>query len=290
MQTTDLDLLGYEQGLSERGTTRAPNVGETERWISMIAGGALVVYGLTRRSIPGALVALAGGALVRRGVTAHCPVYERLRISGTTEGGMELSLDESITINRPREEVYAYFRNFENHPRFMRHLKFVSSMGDGRSHWALKVPGGPLVEWDARLVEDVPPELLRWESIEGSDLDHHGEVWFEDAPGDRGTEIHVHWKYRPPGQGVGALFAKLGESITTTTLRQELRRFKQIVETGEIATIQGQPSGRERRASKLGAAEPGRLEAPPSPEREPPPFSEELTDVMVTSPTHADRE
>lgn len=247
MQTKELDPLRSRAPEPEEVSGRPTrNIGEAERWASMLAGGALFALGLSRRSIPGALVALAGVGLIQRGRSAHCPFYQRLGFSSASAEGMELALDESITVNRPRDEVYRFYRDFENHPRFMKHIKFVSTTGEGRTHWAMKIPGGPMVEWDARTVEEVPGERIRWRSIEGSDLVHHGEVWFEDAPGDRGTEVHVHWKYLPPGKTVGALFAKLLEGVTTATLRQELRRFKQLVETGEVATIEGQPSGRAR--------------------------------------------
>jgi uncharacterized membrane protein len=224
------------------------NVSETERWVSMIGGGALVLYGLSKRSIAGIVLAAAGGALVYRGKTGHCPVYEKLGVSTVT--GEELELEQTITINRTPEEVYGFYHNFENLPRFMQHLESVTITGPGRSHWVVSAPAGKKIEWDAEIVEEREPELIRWRTLEGADIEHHGEVRFNKAPGDRGTEMHVMWSYRPPIGAVGAVFARLAHVVTVPKLRDDLRRFKQILEPGEA------PTDASARAEKLGGAEP----------------------------------
>lgn len=248
MHTRDTQYFGYDpRELDDDDDTRAApkNLSDTERWISLFAGGALAILGLSRKSLSGTALAALGGAFVYRGATARCPVYRKLGISTATEGGTELALERSITVHRPRLEVYQFFHNFENLPRFMKHLKFVTVLGGGKSQWAIKLPGGRMLEWKAQTIEDREGELIRWRSLDGSDIEHHGEVRFLDA-GSRGTEVHVCWKYLPPGKVLGAIFAKLAESISEETLHEELRRFKQIVETGEVATTEGQPSGRKR--------------------------------------------
>lgn len=210
------------------------NSAEVEQWASMIGGGALVLFGLSRKSFGGVLLAAIGGGLIYHGRTAAKKMLPA-----------ELTLEASTTIFRSPEEVYRFYRDFDNLPRFMKHLKSVTPLGGGRSRWAMSIPGGRLVEWDAQIVEDREYELIRWRSLEGADLQHHGQVRFDRAPGDRGTEVHVRWRYHPPGAGFGAIIAKLAKVYTSSTLKDELRRMKQILEAGEIATTEGQPSGRE---------------------------------------------
>src|SRR5262245_17082677 len=227
LTNTDFDRLALEDG--ER-PGRDRNVSEAERWISMIGGGALLLYGLSKKSLGGALIAGLGGALIYRGKTAHCPVYQRIGVSTRNALGTELLLESSITIYRTPEEVYRFYRDFDNLPRFMKHLVSVTPLGGGRSRWVMALPRGKRLEWDAQIVEEREYELLRWRSLEGSDIQHHGQVRFERAPGDRGTEVHVLWRYQPPGAGFGAVIAKVAEVFTKTTLRDELHRMKQILE------------------------------------------------------------
>jgi uncharacterized membrane protein len=246
-----LDLQLEERELREpraKREARAPNLSETERWTSMIGGGALIMYGLSKKSFGGLLLAAIGGGFVVRGKTAHCPVYKRMGISTKEPVGTELMLEASATIYRSPEEVYRFYRDFDNLPRFMKHLESVTPLGGGRSRWVMRLPAGKVIEWDAQIVEEREYELIRWRSLEGADIQHHGQVRFEKAPGDRGTEVHVMWKYQPPGAGLGAIIGKLAQIYTSTTLKEELYRMKQILEAGEIATTEGQPSGREELA------------------------------------------
>lgn len=221
------------------------NLNEAERWISMIGGGALVLAGLSKKSFGGMLMAAIGGGLIYRGKTAHCPVYDKLGISTKEAFGTELSIEGSTTIYRSVEEVYRFYRDFDNFPRYMKHLDSVTELGPDRSHWVVSLPAGRKLEWDAQIVEDKENELIRWRSLDGADIQHHGEARFVRAPGDRGTEIHLRWKYLPPAGGVGAVIGKLANIFTESTLREELHRLKQILEAGEIATTEGQPSGRD---------------------------------------------
>lgn len=219
----------------------AENVGESERWMSMLAGGALVLLGVSKKSIGGALLAALGGGLIYRGKTARCPVYQKLGISSKNPMGTELVLEASTTIYRSPEEVFRFYRDFDNLPRFMKHLESVTPLGGGRSRWVMSA-GKRRIAWDAQIVEEREYELIRWRSLDGADIHHHGQVRFERAPGDRGTEVHVMWRYHPPGAIAGALIAKLAELYTATTLKEELYRMKQIIEAGEISTIAGQPA------------------------------------------------
>src|ERR671938_1402632 len=137
------------------------NVGQTERWASALAGGALALYGLTRRTWGGAVLALVGGTLIYRGSTGYCHMYDMLGVNTaetdvdnplvSVPAGKGIKVEKSVEINRSPEELYRFWRNFENLPRFMNHLESVTSLGDDRSHWVAKAPAGTRVEWDAEI-------------------------------------------------------------------------------------------------------------------------------------------
>ncbi|MCI0463970.1 MAG: DUF2892 domain-containing protein [Gemmataceae bacterium] len=228
------------------------NVGDLERWASVLGGGALVVYGLSRRSLTGIGLATLGGALLQRGATGHCNVYAALGLT-TTEptrppatsvlAQQGVKVEKRFTINRPAAELYQFWRNFENLPRFMNHLESVKTLSDTRSHWAARGPLGTQVEWDAEIINERPNELIAWRSLTGAEVDTAGSVHFLEAPGRRGTEVRVILKYDPPGGKLGALVAKLFGEAPEQQIQEDLRRFKQVMETGEIPTTQGQPVG-----------------------------------------------
>lgn len=225
-------------------STRRPevNVGTGERWLSAAVGAGLIAAGVARRSTFGALFGLIGGALLYRGASGHCAVSARLgRNSATPRRGV--LVERSMTIGRPAEELYRFWRQLENLPRFMKHLQAVKTTSPTRSHWVAKAPAGASVEWDAELIDDIPGELLVWRSLPGSDIENEGAVRFVRAPGDRGTEVHVVLRYDPPAGQVGAAIARLLGEEPHGQIEDDLRRFKQVMETGEIATTQGQPRG-----------------------------------------------
>lgn len=242
--------------VSGRSQTTDVNVGEVERYASAIGGGALALYGLTRGGLGGVVLALVGGALVYRGATGHCNMYEALGVNTAENAGKGLSanrgvkVEKSITINKSPEELYRFWRNFENLPRFMDHLESVKTMGDKRSHWVAKAPAGTTVEWDAEIFNEKENEMIAWRSLEGADVDNVGSVHFRLAPGGRGTEIKVSLKYDPPGGVVGAAIAKLFGEEPSQQIEEDLRRLKQVMETGVTPTIAGQSSGRSAKAGK----------------------------------------
>jgi uncharacterized membrane protein len=233
------------------------NVGQVERWASMLGGGALAIYGLTRGSLGGIALALAGAALVQRGYSGHCNLYEAAGIN-TAEGQQfrganenvsvsaerGIRVERSTTINRSPEELYRFWRNFENLPRFMNHLEEVRIMGDGRSHWVAKAPAGTSVEWDAEVYNERENEFIAWRTLEGADVASAGSVHFEAAPGGRGTVVRVVLRYDPPGGRLGAFVARLFGENPDQQIADDLRRFKQLMETGEVSTVEGQTSGR----------------------------------------------
>lgn len=142
----------------------------------------------------------------------------------------------TVTINRPRAELYAFWRDFRNLAAFMENVESVTP-GDGRtSHWVVKAPAGKTVEWDSVLTEDVPDEVLAWESVEGADIRNTGRIEFRDSTAGRGTEVTATIVYDPPGGDLGKLIAKLFQKEPKVQARRELRRFKQLMETGEVST------------------------------------------------------
>ena len=152
----------------------------------------------------------------------------------STNGSHGIHAKASCVVNRAPEEVYSFWRNFENLPRFMRHLESVQDRGDGRSRWVAKGPAGSTVEWEATIVADVPGEVITWRSLEGSDVDNAGAVRFERAAGDRGTIVKVNVQYNPPAGVIGATVAKLFGEEPQQQLDDDLRRFKQVLEVGEV--------------------------------------------------------
>lgn len=150
----------------------------------------------------------------------------------TAPGGVEVS--RSVTIKTSPKELHRFWRSLGNLPRFMAHLESVETIDDRRSHWRVRGPAGMKVEWEAEIVEDRPGELIAWRSLEGSDVHNEGEVRFVAAPGGRGTEVHVALRYRAMGGAVGRALARLFGSDPGQQIAGDLRRLKQVIETGEV--------------------------------------------------------
>lgn len=224
-----------------RAGERFQNISSMERALSLIGGGLLALYGLRRRHLWTVLPLTGlGGVLAYRGATGYSRAYRRIGIERPL-GPIEMV--EAVTVNRAVEDVYAYWRRLENLPTFMRHLESVVELDARRSHWAAQAMGARVIEWDAEIVEDKPNELLRWHSLPDSVVQHGGEVRFRRAPGGRGTEVHVRIDYRPP---IGFAIAALMYPVNRQMLKEDIRRFKRMLEVGELPTTEGQPSARRR--------------------------------------------
>lgn len=161
----------------------------------------------------------------------------------TTRDGYTLAV-VTVTINRSRADLYAAWRNFTNLPQWMKHLRSVEVAGERRSHWVAFGPAGSTMEWDAEITEDRPEEMIAWRSIEGSDVDHRGVVRFEPAAGNRGTMVTVEIRYALPGGTLGSAVAAWSGDDPRQSIKMDLRRFKQVMETGDVITTEGQPAGR----------------------------------------------
>jgi len=215
------------------------NVGDTERMLSGLLGGALLVTGLFRRSWGGAIVALTGAVLLQRGVTGHCMLYHALDASTNEIGrrkvrtGNAVKVSKTIRIESSPEELYRFWRHFENLPRVMNQIESVEVINDRLSHWVAKtVPlGGPQVEWDAEIINEVENELIGWRSLRGSDIEHAGSVRFERTPDGRATDVIVTMQYAPPGGRLGAWIAKVFGEDPERKLEEDLQRFKESMES-----------------------------------------------------------
>jgi uncharacterized membrane protein len=240
-------MRGEDQMNRESNDAAGPQMSPAVRGISAALGSALIVYGIRNRTPVGIGLALVGTALIGQAAVGTS-------VTGAVADKMldqSIRVKRSVTIRRPREEIYEFWRKFENLPKFMRHLKNVKQLGEGRSHWVAKAPANRTVEWDAELVEDVPNERIAWRSLAGADVENHGVVRFKDAPGGRGTEVHVELEYRPPAGVVGMVVAKLFTEEPNGQIHDDLIRLRAYFETGEIPTIKGQPSDRVRKAKGL---------------------------------------
>ncbi|MGE5373717.1 MAG: SRPBCC family protein [Bacteroidota bacterium] len=228
---------------------RRVNVGPRERGVSVASGLAGLYYVLSRRpSLKiGLPMALESAYMIYRGATGHCVFYQLLEINRSLEGNKGIQVQRAVTINVPRAQLYRIWRNFENLPRFMKHLQRVEvdeTTGGARSHWVANAPFGREVAWDAEITEDRENELISWRSLPGSLVKSMGTVRFVDAPNTLGTIVHVSMQYNPPGGSLGAVIARLYGEEPGQQLRSDLRNFKMMMETGEIASVEGQPSGR----------------------------------------------
>jgi uncharacterized membrane protein len=159
--------------------------------------------------------------------------------------GSVMRVRKSVTVNRPIADVYAFWRNFENLPQFMRHIQSISVLENGRSHWVAQNSGESALEWEAVLVGDTPDEQITWQAVEDGDMHTDGSVQFRPAPGDRGTEVLVDIKYHPPVGKLGAGFIRLFGTHPEQLLYDELRMFKQIMETGEVVRSDGAVPGQK---------------------------------------------
>ena len=154
-----------------------------------------------------------------------------------------IKVEKTVTINKPQNELYNFWHNFENLPQFMHHLKLVKVYDEKSSHWVAKAPLGTSVEWDANIIEEQENQFISWSSVKDADIENSGFISFNKAPGNRGTEVKVIIVYQPPGGTIGAVIAKLFGEEPKQQIGDDLNRFKMLMETGEIATTEGQPKG-----------------------------------------------
>jgi len=233
------------------------NVGKGERLASLLGGAGLAVLGARQKGIGGALLGLAGAALVHRGATGHCFVYEALEMDtaqGTSEHGVVaaenepgVSVNASVTVNRPPDEVYALWRDFERAPRYMERISRVEVLDETRSRWTATGPMGRSWTWESEVVEDRPGELIAWESLPGAELPNRGWVQFAPAGSDgRQTEVRYFTQFDPPGGIIGDAIASAFHDAPRDMIRGDLRRFRQLAETVDTAAHAPAATGAQR--------------------------------------------
>lgn len=224
------------------------NVGDIERVGSTIAGMALLVGGLGRRSVAGRGAAVLGSALVARGVTGRCPVYERMG-RPLESYRRPVRIAEALQVAVAPQEAYRAWRDLPSLPRFMKHVKSVTE-SNGRSHWTAEFRGLPPVEWDAEVVRDEPGQVLSWRSVGGqAPIESSGSVTFFDL-GTRGTGLRIEIGYYPPAGTLGKAVARLFSPVTEQQVREDVRRFKSLLEAREIPTTEGQPTGAPKESGR----------------------------------------
>jgi uncharacterized membrane protein len=223
---------------------RAKKIGETERVLSAVGGGLLLGFSLLAPGKSRLPMIAAGGLLLLRGVTGYSYLYRLLNIYRAQDRlNSGIRVERAVTINRPVEEVYAFWRDLENLPRFMKNLRSVT-VRESKSHWVAEAPLGMTVEWDAVVEQDQPGSKISWRSTPDSQIENAGVVMFQPAPGGRGTEVRVHLEYKAPGGSLGAALARILGDEPDIQIREDLRRLKMLLETGQIITVKGQTSGR----------------------------------------------
>ena len=237
------------------GSTRRVNIGEAERLISIAAGIPVTIFGLTRGVRNGLVPTLLGSSLIFRGVTGYSFLYQVLGVStvkhspaiATLPNNQGIRVKWAVTINASAEELYRYWRDFQNAPRFMENVESVQATGDRRSHWVAKTPLGMRVEWDAEVTNDEPGRLIAWRTTQGSFLaPSGGSVRFEPKRNGRETVVWLEIEFRQFRGPIGTMLGNILGQIPEQVARKDLERFKELMEAGEIATTAGQPSGRQK--------------------------------------------
>lgn len=238
-----------------KSKTQDTNINETERWVSLIGGGSLIAYGLTKRNSTGFGLAALGAGLLWRGATGHCDLYQAIGINtlggrlrkGTGRGTsvpyeLGIRVDESIRIGKRPDELYRFWRKLDNLPKFMDHLVSVETIDSRKSHWMAKGPAGVTVDWHAEIINDVENERIGWRSLEGSEIANAGSVSFHPALGGQETDVKISLQYNPPAGELGAAVAKLLGTNPKKQIRADLKDFKELMERGRLSGKASQKS------------------------------------------------
>lgn len=217
--------------------------------LALLASG-FAARGTNRARLVAATAAVAGVTVVDAVCAQRLTDRGRLSVQTTPEGARRVR--RRITVNRPPDALYRFWRDFANAPRFMERVEAVQTTGERRTHWRARGPGGVTVEWDAEVTEDRPNELIAWRSLDDAPFRHSGVVRFEPAPPGRGTVVTVEMEYAPPGGALAATAAKLLGSAPEQQLQEDLRRFKNFLETGLV--VVAQPPASSSRSIAAGGA------------------------------------
>ncbi len=232
--------------------TTKVNVHRIERIACTLLGGALLTQAFRRGLLGGTLIAIAGGDLLYRGISGHSFLYQALGINTTKDGAIDEQpeVERSITIEKPANELYLFWREPRNLSRIMGGFAQITAVGENQEHWQVPAPFGRTIEWNTQIVEDRPGELLHWRALDENAIDSEGIVRFRPAPRDWGTEVTLHLRLNPPGGILGNIVARRGGLVTRLVAEKALRRFKSLTETGEVPTLEHNPSARVGASAK----------------------------------------
>lgn len=233
MQTTAFD--------STLDRADLPSRVDMEQWSALVGAAAIIGYGLSRRSLSGLCLAAGAAPLAYRAATGHWPIGLHA-LTGRDDdtraalgGDRGVNVRESIRLETPVDEVFRFWKRLENLPRFMTNILSVTDKGGGHSHWVASGPAGLRVEWDAEIINEIQNKVIAWRSLPGGDVVSAGSVVFGPAREDRGTQLTVSLQYDPPAGKLGSTIAMLFGKAPSQTIREDLRRLKQLVEAGEVA-------------------------------------------------------
>jgi uncharacterized membrane protein len=225
------------------------NVADTERIVSVVAGASLIAFGATRRPVTAIATIAAGAGLIARGVTGRSAVYRAAHVDTRDQdtrrvlaGDGGIHVTQTVLIVRKVPDVYAYWRDLRNLPQFLSHLQEVTPLNGLNSHWVAKGPAGKRIEWDAEIINEVEDKVIGWRSLPGSDLISAGAVNFRERRG-WGTELRVHMQYEPAAGRPAAWLAWLLGADPSSTIREDLRHLKAMLEAGEVPSAADQPHG-----------------------------------------------
>jgi uncharacterized membrane protein len=237
----------YEMKEAAEGACCGQNVGGAERALSAAAGFGLALAGIRRGRLPGLILTALGGGLLWRGLSGRCQMYAALGLN-TAEHNPATAVpaqqgykvEKTITVRKPPSELYRFWRRLENLPQVMQHLKNVETVDEQLSHWKAEGAFGADVEWDAEILNERENEMIAWRSLPGGDIDTAGSVHFKPL-GNSGTEVTLSMKYNPPAGKIGARIASIFGEDLEAKLDEDLRRFKQVMETGMAAGPESAP-------------------------------------------------
>lgn len=219
------------------------NASPAERIVFGGLGAGMILLSLRQSGRLRALLGMGGALMLSGAAMGKSPYNTIAKIRRTQKD--DIKVEKAVTIGLPVEEIYTFWRNFENLPKFMSHLEKVTVTDEIHTHWVAKAPANTSVEWDAQTTEDIPNTRISWRSVEGSEIPNQGHVEFKPAPGGRGTEVHVSLTYSPPLGTLGAGVARLFGEEPAQQIEHDLRRLKRLLEVGEEPTTEGQSSGRK---------------------------------------------
>lgn len=219
----------------QEGQSGVVNVGQTERLFSTAMGAFLLSSGLSnlfRHPVNGLLKSAIGGFLLYRGASGHCPMYSAIGKQAGVERTDAINIRTNLIVNKPKDEVYRFWRKLENLPLFMKHLASVTEIDEKHSHWEATIPGGiGKIKWNAEIVKEEEGYMIGWQSIPNATISNAGKVVFHDALGGQGTELEVIISYHAPAGELGAGLAKALNPVFERMIRQDVMNFKEYIET-----------------------------------------------------------